>query len=1297
MKKIFRSNSIIIRVFFPVSLVAILMVVLFVIVFYFNRQMDIKRVDRRMNSQLDDIENLISAQITERQTQVNSSLEVAHYYFYNQDSLQILDSTIETQALNQITKATSMVNVRLWKIGEAIIHNDVSIVDSIQKITNAAVTIFQKIPEGFLRISTNVINDKGTRATGTFIPNDSPVIQTIMSKKTFSGRAFVVDDWYLTSYEPIIRNNEVIGILFVGVKEKDMAIIRKIFHEKVYYGSGHPFLVSEEGELLIHPNKEGEFVDEASYFKSMQDNPTGKLVIQDNLNHNKTTKWIYYKYFDAIKSYISIEVVKKDIFGELNRIWFLTLGLAFIISISALIMIYYVLQRNLKPVGKIAGAIEKLAKGQRVEKFSMNQKNEITKISDSLNLLIDGLNDSVRFAKEIEQGKLDSDFKPLSDHDDLGNALLEMRQSIIKAREDELVRKAEDEKRSWSSHGLAKFADILRQNNDDVKRLSFNVIQGLIEYIDANQGGVFVLSDDDSPILEMTACYAYDRQKFLEQKIKIGQGLVGACFQEKKPVYLKKIPNDYIKIASGLGQEKPKELFIVPLIVNDEIYGVLEIASFYEIEDYKREFVEKVAESIASTISSVKINVKTTQLLQKSQEQAEEMRAQEEEMRQNMEELQATQESLADKEKTQRKEIEDLNRKNAEALESAKRKEKQYRDILESCLDSVIIIGQEGNIQFFNHSAEKYWGYSKDEVIGQNLKLLMPDSYADHHDDYLDNYINTGIKKVIGKSREIEVQKKDGTIAPAVLSLSETKLEGDRFFTGFIKDLTAEKQARKELEAQNEKLIESIDQMEAMQKELKQSEEEMAGRIDAINGTLGYLEMDPGGKIQYVNDILLEITKYPKKDLVDQPITILFEDYFAGSGSYKKMWAGLLEGKSHVGENIIVNKDQEKRWITASFTPVEHDGKTHRIVLLANDITEEKKRILDQQAQMQAIDRSGAVMELQPDGTIFYMNDKMMALLGANNPEEFIEKDHHILLSENQRKSEEYKNLVSKIEQGETVEGTFEFKTTNNEFVYVTGAYNPLYDFFGKLVKIMFFGYDVTASKKMRDDLQVKSEMLIAQEEELRQNLEELTAIQDELSRQNAEVKRKEQEHRKIMDKCPDGVIVIDESGIIEFFNLEAEKIWGFDRKEVVGKNVRLLMPEDYAREHNNYIERYVETGKKKVIGTGREVPLKLKNGEIIDGFLTLTETKIGNRSLFTGFISNISLAKEDMKAVNDYRNELENYKKQLENLKKGVENGISKPEKEAYEAEIKRLNDLMNQILENVEKRNNEGKSKKS
>lgn len=251
----------------------------------------------------------------------------------------------------------------------------------------------------------------------------------------------------------------------------------------------------------------------------------------------------------------------------------------------------------------------------------------------------------VALVDEIKNGNFEvSD--SFDSKDKLITSILDLRNSLKTSKEEEEYRKNEDEQRHWIAEGLAKFGEILRANNDDMTELSYNIISQLVKYVGANQGGIYLLTEDqeNNKTFEMKACYAYERRKFVDKYINFGEGLVGSCAKEGKTVNLKTIPDTYLSITSGLGQANPKFLLLVPLKFNDETHGVLEVASFSEFKPHAVEFVEKIAESIASTVANVKINIRTAMLLHDSQEQAEMLSSQEEEMRQNMEELQATQE-----------------------------------------------------------------------------------------------------------------------------------------------------------------------------------------------------------------------------------------------------------------------------------------------------------------------------------------------------------------------------------------------------------------------------------------------------------------------------------------------------------------------------------------------------------------------------------------------------------------------------------------------------------------------------
>jgi PAS domain S-box-containing protein len=126
----------------------------------------------------------------------------------------------------------------------------------------------------------------------------------------------------------------------------------------------------------------------------------------------------------------------------------------------------------------------------------------------------------------------------------------------------------------------------------------------------------------------------------------------------------------------------------------------------------------------------------------------------------------------------------------------------RWRAIVESAVDAIIVIDRRGRIESFNPAAERMFGYPASEVLGQNVSILMPAPHAGQHDGYIDRYIATGIPRIIGIGRDIDGRRKDGSIFPGHLSVGEISNEGERKFTGIVRDLTdrvnLEKQLREE-------------------------------------------------------------------------------------------------------------------------------------------------------------------------------------------------------------------------------------------------------------------------------------------------------------------------------------------------------------------------------------------------------------------------------------------------------------------------------------------------------------------
>lgn len=287
------------------------------------------------------------------------------------------------------------------------------------------------------------------------------------------------------------------------------------------------------------------------------------------------------------------------------------------------------------------------------------------------------------FIEAVSAGNYDIELQASSGADNLTSTLVNMRNKLKKNAED-------DRKRNWATTGIAQIGEILRASTTSSSDLYDHIIKFVVKYTGSNQGGLFILNEDDDKDvhLDLVACYAFERKKYLTKRVQIGDGLVGQCYLEGERIYLLEVPQEYVSITSGLGGSNPNALLIVPLKVNEQIYGVIEIASFRKYEAHEIELVEKLAETIASTISSVRVNETTRILLEKTQQQAEEMKSQEEEIRQNMEELEATQEEMRRKQTILEKELEQ-SQQQAEALRIQEKKLTESQDTLQAIVDNI--------------------------------------------------------------------------------------------------------------------------------------------------------------------------------------------------------------------------------------------------------------------------------------------------------------------------------------------------------------------------------------------------------------------------------------------------------------------------------------------------------------------------------------------------------------------------------------------------------------------------------
>jgi PAS domain S-box-containing protein len=458
------------------------------------------------------------------------------------------------------------------------------------------------------------------------------------------------------------------------------------------------------------------------------------------------------------------------------------------------------------------------------------------------------------FIDNLRQGNLESAIPLSQQKDQLGKSLQRLKDYLIKNREEEDQRRIEEEQRTWVTNGLAQFGEILRRNDNDLEELSYSIIKYLVDYMRVNQAGFFLLNNTGKgePFFELKACMAYDRKKFADKVIQWEEGLIGRCALEKETIYLTDVPNDYVNITSGLGEANPSAILVVPLKTNDEIFGVIELASFSNFMEFEIEFIEKIAESIGATISTVQTNIQTNKLLKETQNQAEKMAQQEEELRQNLEEMQATQ-------------------------EESDRREIEMKGILEAIDHAAISseFGVDGTLISVNHNFLDSFKYSIEEIENQNIKIFFFKDDLDELDNILTELRNGHNFKGRGRRRtkmgdEIYLLS---TYTPVMDTEGEIVkiLSLDYDITEQVKMEEELKRSKEELgimleDAKNE-VKEQFKEIEAVK---IRNEKTLEGALDAIITT------NQEGIMEFFNVAAEKLFGYDRQEVLGKQVKMLF-------------------------------------------------------------------------------------------------------------------------------------------------------------------------------------------------------------------------------------------------------------------------------------------------------------------------------------------------------------------------------------------------------------------------------------
>jgi|GEM_PF-3152323 len=628
--------------------------------------------------------------------------------------------------------------------------------------------------------------------------------------------------------------------------------------------------------------------------------------------------------------------------------------------------------------------------------------------------------------------------------------LVENQERMEKVEIELRERQAKMERSQWLEGNITQFDDIMRLKYDtSIEEFSDVMIQHLAELIKATQGAFYIF-DEDQNSLQMTAGYACTPQSVKQSEFKVGEGILGQIIKTKKTVYLQDLPEEGIVIESALTRVHSRSLLIVPLLYNEALQGVLEIAVIENIDDLHQELIKRLSKNLAAMLQSMRGILKTQKLLSQSQQ----MTAQ---LQENARELEKT-----------KKEVE----------QRATEFQTQFHAIDRSML--VLEYDEQGKIKSANENFALLSGYDASELKNRHQNIFLEETYTNSpaYQKLWEDIAQKGYAEA-----EYACKTKEGTrfwMRANHYSLEEGNEQRIRVLAY---DITTEMEQAQKIKDQlailadkEEMMRRNLDIMKELQKDVQEKAAALQAQLNAINLSTAMVEYDANGFIKYVNDKFKQLTQYTSEELIGQEHKALVGTKVANSKSYKILWERLHQNEFIDGEFQFTSKSGETIWLRGSYYPVaDKNGKVTKILQLATDISNEirqeeqikeylinlektqsnlKQASQELEAQLQAIDRSTGMIELNPEGKILRVNDKFLAWV-KYDADDLVGKHHQVLIDSKNSQTTEYQNFWKKLHKNQMMEGQFIKQAQDQSPLYLHESYYPVLDNRKSLSKII--------------------------------------------------------------------------------------------------------------------------------------------------------------------------------------------------------------------------------------------------
>ncbi|MDC7217928.1 MAG: Cache 3/Cache 2 fusion domain-containing protein, partial [Spirochaetales bacterium] len=308
---------------------------------------------------------------------------------------------IDTTITNQTTKQSETVTIPSLEFGGIPVNNKYDIVDDLKKEIGGTATIFEVLPGKLLRVSTNVLKLDGNRATGTYIPDSSPVYKAVMSGKTFYGMAYVVNAWYITAYKPLtdLRGN-IVSVIYVGRKILTDAFKKSVLASNVG-GKGYATIFNQKGDVMLHPTLTGKNMSKAPFWREFEKVENGEVEYQ----LDGETKVAYVTYFKPWKWSFAFMMNRDDMSHGVDRDIFITNVIIAVIALSiAAIILLLMIKTTTKPLQQLSDFTAKVSEGDYNSELEYEADDVVGRTINSVKHMVFELKNKLGFSSGLLSG-----------------------------------------------------------------------------------------------------------------------------------------------------------------------------------------------------------------------------------------------------------------------------------------------------------------------------------------------------------------------------------------------------------------------------------------------------------------------------------------------------------------------------------------------------------------------------------------------------------------------------------------------------------------------------------------------------------------------------------------------------------------------------------------------------------------------------------------------------------------------------------------------------------------------------